>query len=260
MHHRVADSGRLMVRLTCLGLVLLSAAAHAAPGGLRPYRFPPNLLQYFKARYGAVDEARVDSMMVTPDGPSGNFIVIGRMRPTVDPGGDTPEARVRSVAKAFIEQEATLLDIPDLAELKETSLGPGEFGQTAIRYTRHIGKFELLGSSIRIDVAPDGAITFLQASMVPVPYDLYPASRRSTISKDEVIKVISHDLWRDPKGPLGIDKPRLVAISEHPYVIWTATTTEGWMYAINAFNGTIVSKNCSGVNVTSNVGKTPCDP
>ena len=258
MHHRVADSARLMVRLACLGLVLLSGAAHAAPGGLRPYRFPPDLLQYFKARYGAVDVARVDTMMVTPDGLSGNFIVIGRMRPTVDPGGDTPEARVRAVAKAFIEQEATLLDIPDLAELKETSLGPGEFGQT-VRYARHIGKFELLGSSIRIDVAPDGAITFLQASMVPVPYDLYPASRRSTISKDEAMKAITHDLWRDPKDPPGVDQLKLVAISEHPYIVWTAVSEEGWLYSVNAFNGSIVSKSCGASSVAATGAKTPCD-
>ncbi len=240
--------------------VCISTIAHAAPGGLRPNPLPPDLLQYFRARYVQVDDFLSSSVEVTPDGPLGCITVYGRMRPTVNAGGDTPEARVRSVAMAFIDQEASLLDLTVLSELKEMSIGPGESGQTVIQYVRYIGKYELPGSSIRIDVTPYGAITRLQASLVPVPFDLYSAVKRSTIPRDEAVKVVARDLRRpDSQVVMNDDKYRLIATWRYPCVVWTVTTAEGWLYTVNAFNGMIVSKNCTAISVGPMFGRTPCD-
>lgn len=61
----------LTVPLVC-GITL----AMAGSDPVRPYKLPPNLLEYFQSRYGPLQEnALVSTVQETPDGPSGRLTV-----------------------------------------------------------------------------------------------------------------------------------------------------------------------------------------
>jgi len=239
-------------RLAGVGVLLasMSVLAQGGPGGVRPYRLPPNLLQYFKARYVTVNESSAFRLKETPDGPLGDLHLYGAIRPAVNRGGDTPEERARSIALAFIEQEAAILDIPDLAEIREFPFKVRDDGRANISFYRYIGGLRLMYAYISITIDADGAIRSVNASLTPVSSDVYWAVKRETISPERAMKIVEDDLTRrDQKFELTIEEPAKVATWLPPYVVWgvlgARRGTPLWAYSIDAFTGKILGRECT---------------
>ena len=182
MHRDRACSARRTLLMTGLTFLLVSADgpahAHDSSGNPRPYKLPPSLLGYFKARYVNVDDSLIASLQETPDGPRGDIFVSGKFRPTVDVEGKTPEERARRIARAFVDQEATLLDTPDPAEIREMPLTWRDDGTALVHYVRYVGEVQLSEWFLRVEVGADGAITRVHATLSPVSSDLYAALKR----------------------------------------------------------------------------------
>lgn len=108
--------------------------AQGAPGGTRPYKHPPNLLEYFKGKYVHVDDWLIARLQETPDGPLGQISVYGKISPKADVGGMVPEDRARAIALAFIAEEAALGAVAGAA-----SCHPGASCGIRVAHTREAG-------------------------------------------------------------------------------------------------------------------------
>jgi hypothetical protein len=248
-----------------LAMLLLGTGgmAQAAPGSLRPYKLPPSLLEYFKTRYGQVDNPLVATLQETPDGPLGNLHLSGRMRPAVSEGGDTPKDRARSIARAFLDQEALLFDITDPAEIGKPAIEMKDDGTAIVDFSRTIGGLPLMDWSIRIQVAADETIARVTANLTPASTALYDAVKRRTISNDEVRRIVARDLGRPGRGAPKIYQPGLLATWRPPYLVWSAGGSVGaapWAYSIDAFTGKILTRSCSAVPARFAHGVSLCDP
>src|SRR5258705_5622202 len=226
MHRDRGRSARRTLLMTGLTFLLVSADGPARAqdswGSPRPYKLPPSLLGYFKTRYVNVDDSLIASLQETPDGPRGDIFVSGSFRPAVDAEGKTPEERARKIARAFVDQEATLLDIPDPAEIREMPLTWRDDGTALVHYVRYVGEVQLSEWFLRVEVGADGAITRVHATLSPVSSDLYAALKRKTISKEEVKKILERDLAKPGSLAPVITEPSLGATWRPPFVIWGA--------------------------------------
>ncbi len=242
---------------------MTSAIAQGAPGGARPYKLPPNLLEYFKGKYVHVDDRLIARLQETPDGPLGQISVYGKISPQADVRGMAPEERARAVALAFIAEEAALFDIANFAEIRELSFKMDGAGKSSIYYVRYIGRLQLVGQLFRIEVANEGVITHAHATLTPVPSELYGAVDRKTITK-EVMRIVERDLTRPgQKTAPTIAEPELSATWRPPYVVWGAggafAGKPAWAYVINAFTGEITNKTCTAETGRYVPGESPCD-
>jgi len=251
-----------------LSAVLLSVSPGAfwsAQGGRpTPYKLPPNLLEHFKSRYGQVDESLISNLQETPDGPLGQIDLTGKIFTSADVRGMARDERSRAIARAFIKQEAALFDLDNPGGLVETGFSVTEEGTAVIHYQRRIVGLPLRGMFIRIEVSDEGAITRVHANLTPVPSALQVAVGRRTLAKDEIKKLVQHDLVRGGKNTTTrVEEPALEATWRPPYVVWTARGATGekpsWAYDLDAFTGEILNKLCTAVNVRYTPGRTPCD-
>ena len=233
--------------------------------GKGSYRLPPNLLRYLQEKYIAVDDLLVSTLRETPDGPLGHINIRGRITPRSAISGATREERGRSAARAFLTDEAALLGLADLSELREIALRTDGAGAVAIDFVRQIGDLQLLEVLVHITVGPDETITRVSATLRPASPALYAAVGRKTLSREEAIRIVERDLASAGlSGPIKIlpDAGRF-ATWRPPYVVWGIAANVGekpaWGYTIDAFSGAIIRKGCTAVTIMSSPGATPCD-
>jgi Zn-dependent metalloprotease len=231
----------------------------------RPYKLPPNLLNHFQGRYGAVDDFLISTLQETADGPLGHINIRGHIVPAGEIQGVTREERARATAIAFIKEERELLDIGNPAELRETSMRIDEQGGSAIAYGWYLGDLPLLDSRIQIHTGPDGAISRVHATLKPVPPELYEAIGKRTLKENEIIKIVQRNLvlpGRENEVKL-ISEPGKFASWRSPYVVWAALASvedkPAWSYTIDAFTGEILRKSCTAVTIRHDPISTPCD-
>lgn len=255
---------------TMLAFILTFCACAPLDKSLKSYTLSPNVEQYFQDKYNnQVDEVKCD-FQETPHGPKGHLALKGR----IDLNNEQFRAAikndrfrvyadddntVRPLAKYFIQQESRILGIVDLNEWQDALIiwttdyygdrpKKGVRGAT-ITYFRYINGVRCLGQSIRMHITEDDDITLFEAYLEPASTEIYNAASKTTISEEEVARIINHDLKSNeitshiPMAKLIINKP--------PYVIWSLSITkvyDAWLeYDINAFTGEIVSKrSCSG--------------
>jgi N-acetylneuraminic acid mutarotase len=226
------------------------AAPSAGPPPGRPYQLPPDVVEYFNARYEKIDSKRSNSSLIgTPDGPSGSLELTGRMMPKGNRGGATQGERALATARAFLEEEAFFLDIPDQAELLAGGVDWKSPGVASINFIRRIGGLELQRMYINVDVEADGPITHFRALLRPVPEQLYTEVRQDFLSDARVIEIVRGDM-----APGAHNEPPPVALAslypetEPPAVIREARAYLGGLsscgYLINAVTGAIIKKDC----------------
>ncbi|MBI4685611.1 MAG: PepSY domain-containing protein [Nitrospirae bacterium] len=213
-----------------------------------------NLNDYFGGKYKFHPTGYVrSSIRPTPHGPKGDLDLTGveiEFKNVSPLPGEL--GRARAIARAFMEEEAVILGITDMEELREYEIKKFDGfvkGITHIYYRRYIGDLELEGAYIDFTIWPDGTITRMYAYLVPVSPEVYDAVRKERITKDKALKIIEHDLksaGSDPKR-IKIENIQEKAVPDSPYVIWEALVqlTKGrgrWLYRIDAFTGEILKK------------------
>lgn len=244
----------------------------ATPQIKRPYKLPPNLMQYFKDKHNInIDvDGLVSNIQETKDGPLGGLLIRSTrgMLPKAEIQGATREERARAIAMAFMREEAALFDIPNIEEIREAKLyiSKGLAGDYInIYYERYVGDLLLAEVSILVTITPDEKVDYVDASLVPTPPELYHAVKKETLSKEQVIKIIERDLAPpEKKSLIKVHKTSKVATWRPPYVIWGITASIGrkpaWGYAINAFTGEILNKGCTAIpDPYFNPNFNPCD-
>jgi len=173
------------------------AAPPPGPPPGRSYQLPPDVLEYFRARYESIDPKRFESKLVgTADGPSGRIQLTGRMMPRGNRGGATPGERALATARAFLEEEAFFFDNPDQAELRAGDVDWTSPGVARIGFNRCIGGVEVRGMSIHIGVELDGPVVHFMADLRPVPERAYKEVRRDFLSEARMIEMVNNDLGR----------------------------------------------------------------
>lgn len=250
--------------------VAISALGALGSGGpTRPYRLPPNLLEYFKSRYTlAWDGSLTSSVVATPDGPQGRLDVNFKGTRTAPGGGAFPEEQADAAARAFMQREAALLDIPDMAEIRKLEFSRTDDGVFIAHYQRFIGGIRLNEEVFRLHVDPVGTVTRLFATLVPTPLALYQAVDRTPIAKERVQAIVEQELAG--QGPYTSNEPELAATSQPPYVLWQAGGRFGpppqyfsWSLAIDAFTGKVEKRFCSDtrqyIRAPDPRVPTPCD-
>jgi len=242
------------------------------PQGRKPYKLPPNLMQYFKEKYHISGDGLTSNVtstvQETPNGPLGNLGVSGDIKPPKAAiKGETREERARATAMAFIREEADLFDITNMEEIRETKINTFKAGysgeQTQIYYGRYIGDLPLSEVYIRIEIGNDEKITAVIATLRPTPPELYEAVKKETLSKEQVIKIIERDLASPEKRSLvKVHGTYKVADWRSPYVVWVAKASVGrkpaWGFTINAFSGEILSKGCTAIPFRYDPNFNPC--
>lgn len=248
---------RLMLATIFLILVLfaLSDASHAQTAvhdkSLKAYKLPANLKEHITEKHKYQIDEITSSLQETPRGPRGKLHLSGRIKPKkheATSGGKDDHAR--AIAKAFLLEESELLGLPDLNELREQKISTktgfnGEF--THIYYTRYIDGLPLEDSWLHIVIRADGTIGTMDASLVPVPSELYEAVANKTIPEEEARRIIEKDartknadIKRYKSGEL-----KIYAIPSAPYAVWKGSVSLGsgkrWEYDVNAFTGEIIN-------------------
>jgi hypothetical protein len=210
------------------------------------------LMEKYKLRK---DDVRSE-IQQTPNGPSGKLHINSFERPFTPQNvviTDTSvQGRVRAIAQAFLKEDAALLGITNMDEIREIRIDTtkGREGDyTTVRYSRYIDNLELDGVYIRIDIGPDERIIGVNAEIMPAPPELYEAVKKKTLTEDEIRKIVEHDLGSTKKDLTGmkISEIKKIAIPSPPYVIWTANagvkSDQGtWGYQIDAFTGEIIKR------------------
>lgn len=211
------------------------------------------LMEKYKLRKHDVSS----SLQQTPNGPSGKLHLRGDIVPQNIANAKrmkNREDRARAIAGVFLKEEASLLGITNMDEIREMSIDTftspyNNLTTTNIRYQRYINDLELEYAYIGITIEHDGNIRSVSAELVPTPPELYEAVKEKILTEGEILKIVKQDLESagiDPKDMrvLSIEK---VAIPSPPYVIWKADINlkKGggrWKYRINAFTGEILEK------------------
>jgi len=211
-----------------------------------------NLNEYFRGKYKFERSGSVQSSIrQTEFGPRGNLhlfdVEIGFDNITDLPGED---GHARALAKAFMEEEADVLGITDMNEIRESRFSKNDgFVKdiVVINYARYIGELELEGSYFEVRLWQN-KIRSLSTALVPVSPELYAAAREKRMSKDKAVKIVERDIkaaGHDPKG-MKLWSIKEIAIPDAPYVIWHVNcgVERGgrWLYRINAFTGEIIKK------------------
>ena len=244
-------------------------APEVAFGG-SAFSLPSDLTTYFTIRHGQVDRL-TSTLEETPHGPCGRLTIEGSLRPKDPPEGSTPENRARGIARAFLQQEAALLGIADLAAIKEREVRILPKEQVNVGYFLEVGGLEIWGTyfAFRIDLASGGAIARFETDLFPVSPDLESKLKSPTISADAAREIVVRDLEADPPASAIPSDPvvtvsRRFAIAREPWVVWGATAARGglpaWSYTVDAFSGKVLSKHCTviGIRGGSEPGLTLC--
>jgi len=245
------------------------AQAKVHDKSLKTYKLPPNLKKHLQEKYKDQIKEVTSNIQETPQGPRGTLGIMGNIKPknaemitklkndeaTIRPrkiesvsGAKADHAR--AIADAFLIDEADLLGLPDLKELREykisTDMGhDGEY--TEIYYTRYIDDLPLDKTYLHIEIGPDESIMYVNATLIPAPPQLYEAVTRKTVTEEEARSIIEKDLMskKVEAANLVIDIKKY-AISSSPYVVWkvAANAKRGrgkWEYVLDALTGRVIS-------------------
>lgn len=215
-------------------------------------KMPSDIKKYLKEKYSMKgDDVVSASLKQTQNGPQGTIVIHGRhgdIRPKVITEG-TKEERIRGMARALIQEEASFFRVHNFDELREVGLRNDDLGYTSIRYQRYVGDLPLEDADIHIEFGPKEDITWVSFKSIPVSSELYHAVAKTTIGKGKIFRIIAQDLKMLEGGTgignVGISSGQKVAIPDPPYVIWkvrAGTALIGWDYKIDAFSGEILEK------------------
>ncbi len=246
-----SHTGRLLFMLVLAAMLLvfgniaLAQNESAMSSSNSPQKPVQHLKQYFVDKYQKIEEV-MSSLYQTPHGLQGSLHIRGHFMPKNAPaaGGDR-DSRSRALAKAFLQEEASLLGITNMDEIREFAINTdkGYGGDiTQIYYRRYINDLELDNEVIHITIGPDETINHVSASLVPVPLELYQAAAKETLPEKKIREIVQQDLKstmikaKDAK----ISEIRKIAVPTSPYVIWKVYAK--WLYTIDAFTGEILTK------------------
>ena len=265
-----ADSRGVLLALPLA--LLLSVPAIGGLGSVgptRPYRMPPNLLEYFKSRYTlAWNDSMTSTLVATADGPQGTLDVNFKSARTAPVAVALADEQADAIARAVMQNEAALLDIPDMSEIRKLEFSRTDDGLFIAHYQRFIGGIRLDQEVFRLHVDPAGTVTRLYATLVPTPIALYQAVDRTPIAREQVREIVEQELAAH--GAHTSDEPELVATSRPPHVVWQAGGRFGpppqhfsWSLALDAFTGRIEKRFCSDtrqyIRAPAPGQPTPCD-
>jgi len=231
----------VIIKVVLIALFLLSGLAIAGQNDTsfvkdnKPYKLPPNLKKYLIDKYTNISELS-STLQETPLGPRGYIFIAGNIRPKIQSSNiseepDT-ETRARAIAKAFLEEEATLLGITDLGEIRERyikteTVHDGE--QTLIKYSRIINGLPYDNAYVDITVGHDNNILHVSAELVPAPQQLYKAVSNQTLTEEQIKTIIKQDVVTSGKktNEMTIKHLSKWLGSTAPYVTYTATVDLG---------------------------------
>jgi hypothetical protein len=241
-------------RIVLLAVSTICALAFGSSGPTRPYRIPPNLLEYFKSRYAlSWDGSLTSRVAATADGPQGSLDVYFKKNRGAPVTSPLPDEQADAIARAFLQNEASLLDISDMSEIRKQEFKRTDGETVVAHYQRYIGGILLFEESFRVEVDPAGMVTRLHATLVPTPLGLYQAADRTPITRERVDEV-AHQALADQDSPT-FDEPKLMATWEPPYVLWYAGGRLGpehdhaWTLGIDASTGKIEKLTCLDTRV-----------
>ena len=244
----------LAVSTMCALLAFSSLRALGGVGPTRPYRIPPNVLEYFKARYTqSWDGSLTSRLAATADGPQGSLDVSFKSNRGAPVASPLSDEQADAIARAFLQNEASLLDISDMSEIRKQEFKRTDDGTVVAHYQRYIGGILLFEESFRVEVDPVGTVTRLHARLVPTPLGLYQATDRRPIALERA-EEIAHQELTDQDTPT-FDEPKLMATWQPPYVLWYAGGRLGpeqnhaWTLGIDAFTGKIEKRTCMDTRV-----------
>jgi hypothetical protein len=239
----------LFIAVLLLTVTPKSISAQVQVNSINNYKMPSNWKKYYEDKYKNLDDIS-STIQERPQGPLGSLHLRGHFKVKIvdSPSGDRKD-RARSIAQAFLRDEQDVFGLRDLSELREddirTSQGhDGEF--VDVQYRRYIGNMPVDKSAVNITIGPDETIWFVDASLIPSPFELYEAASKKLITREEAINIAEQDM-----SPMAID-PKAKTIAnvdgyvtyKSPYFKWNITTGKdrGLAYVIDGVNGEILDK------------------
>lgn len=217
----------------------------------------PHLKKYLTDKYTNIHDVS-STLVQMPHGPKGWLSISGKIIPKAVAekklqAGEGEHGKAKAIARAFMEEEAELLGITNMSEIRENRISRNEGDRgffTRLYFHRYVGKLQMEHAYIEVTIGPDDTtITGVSAELVPSPPELYAAVSKPTLTQEKIFEIIKWDLkslGKDQQGVtvLGVKK---VAIPTNPYVIWVVDVglTRGlgrWEYRLDAFTGEIIKK------------------
>lgn len=218
--------------------------------GFSPHQSRRDFERYLKDKYKEISNA--ESMVKqTPLGPEGDLFITGNIVPRKKAEinlSALPDRHAKSmaIAKAFMEDETVLLgvDNPDELRIFNISTDKGAGGDyTDITYQKYVNGIRYQGG-IHLTIGPDYNVRGVSATLRPVSPEVYKATKRKTLTEEEIRAIVDNDLTEDEKRDYerkkGVMTFKKYAIASPPYVIWE--TSKEYTYTIDAFTGKILTK------------------
>ena len=215
--------------------------AGISPDAVRVAPPPPDAASFresFESRY-PVTEILLN-INGSADFSPGRFILRGDLTPAAAADPAVVAAGPRAIAEAFIMEEVANFGIVDLADLQEVDMETGPSGWSNATYHRLVGGLRLDHSVIQLLIDPAGRVTTVQGVLPLVPDALYDAVRQPVLTRDEVLAIASHELAAARRDPNLAKHPRLSAISDPPYVVWTVSSSV--ILVIDAATGEVLER------------------
>lgn len=219
-------------------------------GKINPLESQQEFEQYLKNKYQQIHDATT-TVKLTSEGAFGSISLSGDIVPQKKAAIDLTKepdrhVRARAIAKAFMEDEAALLGITKPDEIREFNISTDKgFGgdYSHINYRRYINDINL-GDVLQITIGPNENISSVHAQLVAVPPEAYEATKKKTLSEEEIKSIIEADLTEVDKRDYDMNTIyksfKKVARVTPPYVLWNAFYI--YEYEIDAFTGKILSK------------------
>jgi hypothetical protein len=236
-----------------------------APAEPTRFPLPPDLEGYFQSGYGP-DTRVVSKLKQTRDGPLGTLSVDGVLG-IARPEGRTREEHARATTRAFLEKEAALLGLRDLAEIRETRIKFDDTekierlrGACYVNYERVLGGVPLIWNTYDFRLKPDGVIGNFHAAIVPVSDELDAAVRHKRIEGARARAIVEKDLegLGLEKSDLTVGEPTLAGYYQAPFILWElrgryrrGSEQVSWYYGVDAIEGKIVRRSCSDGRVSA---------
>ena len=165
----------------------------------------------------------------------------------------------RKIAKAFLAEEADLLGLTPISEMREVEIKenviqgplipPEEHGtHVGVGYDHYLNSLRLDGTRTGVSVGPSGKVLYVYAEVVDITPALLEAVKQPSLPQTEIRRAIKKDLIANGKDPDKVENltDEKYAIPMSPYVIWEVELTLGgldaWIYRVNAFTGQIIRK------------------
>ena len=184
--------------------------------------------------------------------------------PSLAAQGDRASKHLRTIAKAFLAEEADLFGLTPISEMREVSIEvevrksppykPNELGvYTRLSYYHYLNGLKLAGTEIGMNIGPTGKLSNVYAHIVDITPQLLKAVETPDLPTMEIRRVIKKDLIAHGENPNSVTNltDEKYAIPIPPYVVWKvslsgddidATSVLPRDYMIDAFTGQIMSK------------------